>query len=321
MAIPETWDKTKEHARWSAATGTWERVEYWRGLSGSAGVTFWEWLANFTGYTSLDYDKTAIGGDGTGIIEAEIGFAIQSPDGESVEPSDPTYGLVERVWEKYVKKEQREIQFHPLANDLNAVSPTWVAGIMQATRTYNTDLRAWQKLSALVWEANDPYHIDNGQTPVEPPDATPAPNIEWYIAMCVPYLSAESTTHIPLTPDQWRIHRWIFREYAKDTKASSPYDVPVLRRTDTVLTVANPALWLANEDVGRIMTFQTLQSREASMALALLLNAGQLQAWHFIKQAPTQAQTTNGWFRMEQEYVGIERPTDDDIMRSGGDIL
>ena len=48
---------------------------------------------------------------------------------------------------------------------------------------------------------------------------------------------------------------------------------------------------------------------------------GQYSEWYWIKEKPVVSQTSQGWFRVRQDWVGIEHPTPDDIKVSRGPII
>ena len=321
MAIPDTWSKANERVRWQASTGAWERIESWRGLAGVGGATYATWLANFVGYTSLSYDKVRPGDDGEAEMTVEIGFATDQ-SGTVLPPTDPNYGLIERAWESDTNKEQRDIYLHPDVDLLIATDQTWPGRIRKAVQAYNQAYREWQKRIETAWAALDPTKAKDPNTNRtllrvdEPP-----PNITWYLDFAIPYKNDGSGSHVDYSLEQLDTHTWMFRRYLDDINARYPYYVPVMRKTDTVIPSASAALWASNLNVGRIHTYSSFLIAEPSLVLAVLLNAGQYSEWYWIKEKPVVSQTSQGWFRVRQDWVGIEHPTPDDIKVSRGPII
>lgn len=321
MAIPDTWSKTKERVRWQASTGAWERVETWTGLAGVGNATYVEWLANFFGYTSLSYDKDKPGDDYQGPMTVEIGFATD-PTGAVLPPEHSDYGLIERSWEGVSENQPRDIYMHPDVDLLIASDPSWPGRIRKAVQAYNQAYREWTKRIELAWQELDPAKNADPADPASGLSVDEAPpNMSWYLDMAIPYLEDGSRLHIPYTAEQLDTHTWMFSCYLDDLNAKYPYNVPIFRKTDTVIPAANAALWASHANVGRIHTYATFIATEPSLALATLVNAAQLTAWYWIKQAPRVTQTSQGWFRVQQDWRGIEFPTPKDIKLSRGPIL
>lgn len=288
---------TKERLRWTAATGSLERVQTWRGEAGPADVTYASWLSNFAGYTSLERSVSKPQLDGDGIYDVEIGFAAAA-DGTVIPPGSPDYGLIERVWEKHTLKEQETLLGHPMLDPLYAKGGQFdylPSRIRHGATTYAADMKAWIKAEA---------QLDDGET------GDPQPNAQKY--------HDKACRGFTLTNEELRITVWLFSEFAANPNATWQRNRPALRKMETVLAVANVSA--AHADMDRIFSPATFLAREATVESASLIQWSGLAGWYWHKQSPDVQRTSNGWFRITQEYHGVAFIAPQTVMRYG-DVL
>lgn len=310
MAIPDTWTQKSRRKRWTASGNVYELTQTWTGLAGVNEATYNAWLANFSGYTSLSSSTNRPGDNLNGTMEVEIGFSTNSA-GEVIPPTDPNYGLVERLWSKKNRSQQRELSRHPLLKALTDVDPDWPGRVKRSVQAYNQAHREWVRSEQEALEANA-----NAQP-------TAPPNMEMYIVFSTPWLknSAGILEAHTMTSAELDLVTWLWSEYFEDLSATYDYNVPILERTDTLLTVANASLWASYANAGRILSYATLVNSEQSLELVSIINSAQLSSWSWLKGHPMTVPTSGGMYRLTQEYTGIEAPTARDLKRSGGPIL
>ncbi len=295
MAIPETWAMTKERLRWTAATGSLERVQTWRGLAGVAEAGYIAWLANFSGYTSLERTAMKPQTNGNCVLDVEIGFAAQ-PDGTIAPPSSPDYGLIERSWEKHTIKEQEGLLSHW------RVDPLYAYG---APYDY---LPSQIRLAAIQYATDHKTYLKNEMAKEAGEAAGTPPNPQLYV-------NKIQDKYPALTEADKYVTAWLFSEYSADPNARWFRNKPVLSKTEIVLTVAN--LRPSHEDVDRILSPATFLQREATVEQAALIAFVGLKDMNWHKQSPVVQRTSNGWFKIAQEYHAVSYIAPQTIMRYG----
>lgn len=302
--IPDTWAKFKERQRWSASTNAWEYVQSWKGTAGPGRATYIQWLANFFGYTSLEFSIDKEHSDGDGIVTVDIGFASNA-QGETLPPSHPDYGLIERIWTKHTQKAQESIMSHwrllCLLTEAEGTSARkrqedMLTSLQLSAQRYRQDYKTWIKLKFDFMRDNPGMEY-----------TIAAPSTQLYITAVV------GTT--AFTTDQYLAIEWLFSEIAANANASWNRNVPVLRKTEVVLSVTN--LRPSHENVDRIFTYLALLRTEGSIPLDGIIYASGLSDWYWLKQSPEVERTSNGWFRITQEYEGINYIAPNTLMRYG----
>lgn len=118
MPIPASWSKQRQTLRYTTAEG-WELTQEWRGRSGPNKTFRDQWLANFTGYSSLEFEESMeLDGaptNSTNPFDAECVARITWPGmtSEPPDPEDPEGGLLSRSWSLVGTDEQRRLDAHP----------------------------------------------------------------------------------------------------------------------------------------------------------------------------------------------------------------
>jgi hypothetical protein len=142
--IPESWAKIRERRRFSTANG-WETVETWTGPAGPNEATVTQWLANFSGYTSLEIEHSLPTDDGNSVVTAEIGFGISGADGQRLPPEHPDYGLISRKWTKHTNRVPISLLAHPSVKPLHDTDADWPERLRLQAMAYAIALRQFMR--------------------------------------------------------------------------------------------------------------------------------------------------------------------------------
>lgn len=284
MAIPTLWSLQSERLRYTTANG-WETVQTWTGPGGAGMVTRDAWLANFSGYTSLEIEHQRPRDDGDAIVTAQIGFAV-TPAGTPIPPTSPDFGLISRRWTKHTNKLQSTLLSHPRVELLDVQDASWGYRLRTQARAYDAALKKFAR-GELVIEPDPREFMDRARP-----------------ASIGPVTGALLETEI-----------WLFAEFAIDEDASWEMSMPVLRKTEEV--ISSTRLKAVHQDTDRFHTYAALQRIESSLALAIIVDAAQLEAWFWLKTSPEVEETSGGRFQIVQEYEGWPYLSPNTLMRYG----
>jgi hypothetical protein len=295
MAIPLTWRKTLIRYRYSSSNG-WEEVQTWKGRAGAAMVEFNEFLANFSGYTSLevqhimplDPDQASENYDAE--MQVELGFGVTGPDGTKLGEGDPEFGLVSRKWTKDSNRIPVSLLAHPRVEVLHTVDPEWPDRIRLQAIAYAQTMRQLAR-GEIDWTPDREQFRDDAQ----PDDWVTTPGGE-----------------------AAAIEDWLFREFSVDEDASYEVANPILRKVETVINSSRLAAVHAN--VGRFHTYAALQAVESSLSAAAIVAAADLSALYWLKGDPVVDDSTAGRFEIVQEWEGWRYLSPNTIMRYGAVI-
>jgi hypothetical protein len=284
--IPESWAKIRERRRFSTANG-WETVETWTGPAGPNEATVNQWLANFSGYTSLEIEHSLPTDDGNSVVTAEIGFGISGADGHRLPPEHPDYGLISRKWTKHTNRVPISLLAHPSVKPLHDTDADWPERLRLQAMAYAIALRQYMR-----GERDEKPDADSFRTAARPDG---------------------------FSSDQFKdIEVWLFREFAADEDAHYEASIPVLRKTEEVISATR--LRAIHENTNRILTYDALQRIETSLSLAVIINTAELSGWYWLKASPEVEETGGGRFLIVQEYEGVAYLAPNTIMRYGPPI-
>lgn len=272
MAIPASWAKKSERLRYTTERG-WEIVQVWEGPSGAAKATRGLWLAEQSGYTSLDFEDTLPMDDGDAVCRATITFASNS-DGDTVLPGGAEYGLLSRSWTLLGSDEQLPIEALENVTALQEFSEDWPASIRGT-------VNGFQKANTAILESF--------------PWGTPAsPALEEWDEAFVKKSGASAALN----------------GYAVDYASllllsdNPTFDRAkyVLRKTETVTSWST--MVVSHTNVNRWWRWATLTAAEPTLASTGLLQTAGLTGYIWLKKAPEVTLASNGTRELTQEFWG-----------------
>lgn len=283
-----TWRKTGVRYRFTSANG-WEEVQTWQGRAGEDQAEFDEWMAGYSGYTSLEVQQINPLDNGDAEMRVDIGYGVTGANGERLDPTDPDYGLISRKWTLHTNRISSSLLAHPSAGTLHTTDAEWPDRIRANAIAYAQALRAWVKANMVGDEPDRDGWRD----------------------------AAAPTAHT-VTTDEAAIVDWLFREFAADEDASYDVNQPVLRKTEVV--IAATRLEAVHDNVDRFHDYAALQAAEASLSVAVIIAAADLGAVVWLKGSPEVEETSEGRFQIVQEWEGWRYVSPNALMRYGAVI-
>ena len=276
MAIPDTWAKKSERLRYTVERG-WEIVQVWEGPSGASKATRDAWLANFTGYTSLEFEDSLPRDDDDAVCRATITFASNS-DGDTSLPPGDDYGLLSRTWTLIGSDEQLPVDAHPNVAKLANAYEDWpqiIRTTVDSFRRSNAEI-----LQSYDWETVGP----------------PALN-QW------DWRAVERGTNATLN-GYARDYASLLLGQDNPTWEQTRY---VLRKVETVTSWST--LVVSHTNVNRWWRWATLTAAEPTLASTGLIQTAGLTSFIWLKKAPEVTLSSNGTRELTQEFWGGIVPT------------
>lgn len=293
MAIPVNWRRTLIRYRFTTANG-WEEVQTWKGRAGSAMAEFNAFLAEFSGYTSLevqhimplDPDQSSVDYDAE--MQVEIGFGVTGPDGTKLTAEDDDYGLVSRKWTKDVNRIPVSLLAHWRVEILHDVDVEWPDRVRLNAIAYAQALRQYTR-----GEREDEPDRNGWRDAAAPSGHT-------------------------VDTDEAEVVDWLFREFAVDEDASHETSNPVLRKVETVISSTRLEAVESNKE--RFHTYAAMQAAEGSLSAAVIIDAAGYGDLYWLKHEPVVDDSTAGRFEIVQEWEGWRYLSPNTLMRYGAVI-
>lgn len=287
MPIPNTLILKSSDPVWDSSTGYQVESVYEGTATESELTSVWnDFIA--AGALRVRTQKSPFKFDALGESSYEatvtVTWASTGQSGDPGNPADPDYGLFSRNWSLDFEDDQVALIASTRAEELMAWDTDWPMRIQLAAARYRA---AWTDyLRAEVAAAG------SGTMPERERDFHPIVRIS-------------GSGVAPSGIQRNTIAVWMFDRLTNDEDAVSRVKRPVLTKDEVVAPISN--VRASSVDVGRIFRYNTLLSRETSLAGAVLLNLSQVSTRFpfWLKEPPHTSVTQQGRFQLSQQYIGV----------------
>lgn len=310
MSLAE-WSMRKTRLRLSA-DGSSELIERWHGPAGAGKVDRNTWLAQFTGWSSVEFDEDFVTDTGESICLADLAWKVDA-DGNKILPGADDYGLIKRSWRLYGTAEQISIE---ATDRVQALSQRgYASGSGDWPRIIAATVESWKK--AVQAELDEWAGLYDPASPTSPV-LTPWPGADLW-----------APTGATLEEREWAaVYASLLAREDTPLAPATQYALAKVEEVTALSTIA-----VSHTAVGRWLSLGTLLSSEPSLTgsaatrMAISGIQDSLGELVWFKMAPEHVDASGGNVELTQEYYASVRPAPGSLaekvleLTSGGPIL
>lgn len=280
MAIPELWALRGSRTRYGA-DGSAELIQEWHGPAGVSKEQRHAWMANFSGWKTVEFDEKAVTDTGDSVCLAEITWAVDPATGEPPPPGGDDYGLLRRTWRLNGISEQIPAEAVDRVQALAARDEAWPAIIRAQVESYKKRVKAqideWDPTSN-----TSPVLTEWDREVLWQPAGATSPEIGWAVAYANLLLREDN----PVAP-------------------ATQYVLSKVEQVTHWSTIA-----VSHLHVGRWMTAAVLATLEPTLtgSVATMIGLAALGDRIWMKQAPEVVDSSGGNVELLQEYYAAVPP-------------